>query len=829
MELFLSPRVEFEKNAAEVTLPEDPNQWPHEILQELYKQVPYISDFEPKIVMDRVDGERAFGFGHVDIQNKTEAPSAATPEELTAAGIRSARVPIVIKGGKLQPLDLIVTADSKILPLTENRLRQAIFRPQLFDITSKTPGDLSMIGQLYPPHRSNFGYGGAGVAFGAEGLGKTGSFKPTEAHFRGLGLSPADAKNMAEHWGTASANMTDADRESFYKAFKTIIPDVYGTSKQQGFSTLHVDFPHGKKGEGKQKTAADLTAASRDRIKPANFAIPAKKSDTGEGKYPIHDLPHARNALARVDQHGNPSEKAKVYAAIVSKYPELVRRSSVPEVQEKAEKKSSVLSYILPTINEEDYAKFAARFTDDNLRALYRLNSAATSPAIQKLASYEGWSAKSVVNGIVGSLRPSVMQITKVAEGYRVRSASHNLWLPKEEVMDRGKLAKIAGVKVALDADLNTTVTLASGANVDRDLPDTEHPEQIKDFGIWKVRTPDGNDLIGYVFPSLIDLDGQSVPVSLFTNGSHAALQADMAGVRVGEGASLFEGKPSGRGIFYKVLGTGRAAGTVPLTVHAGLEAGGSVGFMAETFDGQSAKIVPQPGIQLPTMADAETSVMPADWSWLPLDKAESVVLIAHAQEFNKQAEARSFACDVTIRSGGPNSFALTGMALDKLGSANTQFLNFDDAVFLLGGLGVAPAYAQQKLAEALAWPEPISCRVSRMIETAESNVAHAAEKTAEALASYVNLRRDLVKEAAFIPDPTAVDTVLSLGFINPENISAFISSLPAIDSAQEKMCEILLGARLGLQGVATYALERAIRATEEVIEGLRTIAFSNS
>lgn len=60
---------------------------------------------------------------------------------------------------------------------------------------------------------------------------------------------------------------------------------------------------------------AKLTAKGRKKIKTSNFAVP------GERAYPIQDSSHARNALARVSQHGNPSEKAQVRAAVKRKYP----------------------------------------------------------------------------------------------------------------------------------------------------------------------------------------------------------------------------------------------------------------------------------------------------------------------------------------------------------------------------------------------------------------------------------------------------------------------------------------------------------------------------
>jgi hypothetical protein len=59
---------------------------------------------------------------------------------------------------------------------------------------------------------------------------------------------------------------------------------------------------------------AKLTAAARNKISGSNFALPGRR-------YPIEDASHARNALARVSQHGTSAEKAKVRAAVHRKYP----------------------------------------------------------------------------------------------------------------------------------------------------------------------------------------------------------------------------------------------------------------------------------------------------------------------------------------------------------------------------------------------------------------------------------------------------------------------------------------------------------------------------
>jgi hypothetical protein len=61
---------------------------------------------------------------------------------------------------------------------------------------------------------------------------------------------------------------------------------------------------------------AKLTAAKRKKIPAKDFALSG-------GRYPIEDASHARNALARISQHGTPAEKKKVRAAVHKKYPSI--------------------------------------------------------------------------------------------------------------------------------------------------------------------------------------------------------------------------------------------------------------------------------------------------------------------------------------------------------------------------------------------------------------------------------------------------------------------------------------------------------------------------
>ena len=54
--------------------------------------------------------------------------------------------------------------------------------------------------------------------------------------------------------------------------------------------------------------------------------LPAKDFAGPGRSYPINDATHARNALARVSQHGTSEEKAKVRAKVRAKYPGIGRK-----------------------------------------------------------------------------------------------------------------------------------------------------------------------------------------------------------------------------------------------------------------------------------------------------------------------------------------------------------------------------------------------------------------------------------------------------------------------------------------------------------------------
>lgn len=71
---------------------------------------------------------------------------------------------------------------------------------------------------------------------------------------------------------------------------------------------------------------AVLSTKQRKNLPKSDFARPGKgegPKGKGAGSYPIPDRSHAANALARVSQHGSPTEKKEVRAKVHKKYPDM--------------------------------------------------------------------------------------------------------------------------------------------------------------------------------------------------------------------------------------------------------------------------------------------------------------------------------------------------------------------------------------------------------------------------------------------------------------------------------------------------------------------------
>jgi hypothetical protein len=376
---------------------------------------------------------------------------------------------------------------------------------------------------------------------------------------------------------------------------------------------------------------------------------------------------------------------------------------------------------------------------------------------------------------------------------------------------------------------MSGATTIADGA--DASVPpeadvDTEKLAPIDVSGMYKVRSLDGVEMVGCVVHGLLDVNGSALPLSLFTNGSVAALQEDILGEAV-EGKPVLPTatEPSGYGMFHAML-AGGLVGTIPMDVHSSWsEQGKGKKYQAVTFDGRQIQVAIQPNIVTVVSPDEQTMLIPHGWQWTPLGPSGEAALVGSSDIQEKTANAQRRLASVDVVSGG-GTFSFRGPVVEKLASDQREFLDLDGAMFLMAGLGVEQQYGMRKLGQSFNGREPVQVRIGRVITTSDEQVKQAQARAAHAYSVFPSLKRQLFKEAAVVTDPEAVDAVLSIGFINPENLTAFISYMPALEAASEKLAEILMATRLGLDSIPMGAIEKSMRALEEVLEGLKALAF---
>lgn len=132
-------------------------------------------------------------------------------------------------------------------------------------------------------------------------------------------LEPEDFEDLADEQGLSLEGRLFPEllKEKPGSEVMLIVKGVLGRDwgpvgpGRQEQKTLRVNIRHAFLVHGRI-----LTAKARKALSTSDFALPGRR-------YPIHDLAHARNALARVSQFGSMEEKMKVRAAVRRKFPSI--------------------------------------------------------------------------------------------------------------------------------------------------------------------------------------------------------------------------------------------------------------------------------------------------------------------------------------------------------------------------------------------------------------------------------------------------------------------------------------------------------------------------
>lgn len=266
----------FQKIAMPVRLSQSPEAWQRDIAGEIYKQLPYIGDYAVNVILDRVDAQRGYGFGSIHISNKTDSP---TPDQ---AEQPSVRIPVIIRDYLMAPLDTFMDSNG-VYPLTETRIREKLFRPQTFELSTRKPADKGLVDQLYPPMRSNYGMGSLGGD--AMGIGKIAGDAESARRAMIARLHAEASANKTHLAGEKCASLVEAismtlsdrDRDHLVDQITNDMEIKVAAIKNQNFQKLAMLIASSNP-SGVEKTAEALV----DGIKPN--VVQFEKLATGDFK-----------------------------------------------------------------------------------------------------------------------------------------------------------------------------------------------------------------------------------------------------------------------------------------------------------------------------------------------------------------------------------------------------------------------------------------------------------------------------------------------------------------------------------------------------------------
>lgn len=493
------------------------------------------------------------------------------------------------------------------------------------------------------------------------------------------------------------------------------------------------------------------------------------------------------------------------------------------------EKKSSLLLAIAPTMSEADVDSFVNKIASDaTLRAGFQRNGIAPL-LVEVFDNTKRASANDRLSTIADEIEPSVITLQKLPGGdFLVKSANVNAVADgaamKGQVVPGAEAAQAIGADNAQAMQPGQTATVtADPAELDAET-NMMAAKPIDTWGQYKVQDMMGNTLFGNVFTTVLGWgDFAPMPMALFTNGSAYAIQDGIAGELVGKGVSFPIDTPRGDGCFYDFQDN-EVVVTAPVTI--GSSASGPDGlprYMATDAFGLQFQIVVVEGLTAPQQISEAELAVPSTWKFMRLNNQTQ--LVGNPEEMGKAAALQASKNTVTMFFNGSYNL-IGGCNLEKLSADHRYDLDPVHAEFMLGLLGVEGSVAKQKVAESrrkgsikLAGLKPITLLSERYA---------AAEKTASALFKNIpNLRRDLTKEAASMGevDEGSIDHILSLNFVNPENLSTFITYIPELEATSEKLAEMLMSSYLGMKELPEGAIEKSMKGIEDVISDLKAIA----
>lgn len=494
-------------------------------------------------------------------------------------------------------------------------------------------------------------------------------------------------------------------------------------------------------------------------------------------------------------------------------------------------KKASLSEAISGTVRQADFARIEELYSSEKIAT----GLAACPEIVASLKTIVG-------NGIVTdedrvkvadsltSGRFDVVQVRPTRYGYLVKwAAAPDGVQPQQQEMTAPQAQQVLPQEMLQTADQEGSATVTQ-VQAEPD-PLEENPEPIQGFGLYKVyEAGTGAQLTGFVIPGLYDpRTAQPTSMVLFTTGGQYALQQSMVGTLITVAHNLPEDRnePRGLGVFYKSNGRNLLA-TIPFTVISKMTVENRTYYAAQTPEGSEVQITPSPGINKPIAVSPQEIAIPEDYSWLPLNN--EVQLEDGGADVMAPAKTAAAPTLAVIRAwdGG---CSLSGPVFEKVGSGDHST---EDGLFWLAAAGMPHKLAKACIEKAASESRSIKMYGLQPLSRGDNRMKEAVASAAATLRGVSIPEKECLlhealvigmsKEAKAVVGVNTLDHILSLNFINPENIESFIDYIPDLEDSMSKLANLVLASQLGLQSVQKTAAVRAMRSMDKVVTFLKNM-----
>jgi hypothetical protein len=494
-----------------------------------------------------------------------------------------------------------------------------------------------------------------------------------------------------------------------------------------------------------------------------------------------------------------------------------------------------VLDIISSTISGEDLKK---ALNEDHGSAL-RFHKHGHAELIKKVANLRPVNMNEFAQAADNLIDRNIVMLRKEGPNkYTILSNSDNVFSPVikqvKAVECRPFISKISDTvdDTMNEVDQNGEKLISTAVAI----PDNEvyvekgvdvRAQIIDQFDHYVVKKKDGVEVEGVGIPKVIDFNMNVMPMKIFIGKTMSTIQTEISGVRVENSKfnlPFSEPQIGQTGCFVFMDGRANGLATVPVTIKFLRDYCGEVSMKANDLLGKEVELKMSPSMQLERIAMVDDKyIIPKRMKWVPMDGFFEVSN-SPADFAIKTASVKKTASPVTIINNGFNRYSMKGV--DKYASAagwDKTNLSDYEVRFMLSSLGASSNKVANILKTAyergyatvhgLKTPPTKQEKIAKALPTAKKM-----QKVAE------SFKANLIKEASYIENSQTVDALLALNFVNPENISKFVSKVPSFKAAISNLASCLLASRLGVQEIPEQSVVSAMMRLVEVVNGLEAL-----